>query len=83
MYNIARKDLVNTYNSEQETYLQHQINDIQSVADNKQSTIAWDIVNKISDRKSINKAKLKANSQIEKIHILKDYLSKILGSNPS
>ena len=28
MYNIARKDLVITYNSEQETFLQHQINNI-------------------------------------------------------
>ena len=48
MYNTARKYLVNTYNSEQETYIQLQIDIIQSAADNKQSAIAWDIVNKIS-----------------------------------
>ena len=35
MYNIARKDLVNIYNSEQVTYLQRQIDNIQSAADNK------------------------------------------------
>ena len=73
MYNTARKDLVNTYNSEQETYIQRQIDNIQSAADNKQSAISWDIVNKISGRKSVNKAKLNANSQADRIHIWKDY----------
>ena len=43
--------------------------------------IAWDIVNKIGFRKSVNKVKLKANSQVDRIHIWKDYFSKLLSSN--
>ena len=62
MYNKARQNLVNTYNSEQVTYLQRQIDNIQSAADNKQYAIAWDIVNKISGRKSVNKVKCKMKS---------------------
>ena len=83
MYNTARKYLANTYNSEQYTYLQRQIDNIQSAADNKQSAIACDILNKISGRKSVNKTTLKVNSHEDRIHIWKDYFSKLLGSIPS
>ena len=64
MYSIEKytKYLINTYNPEQVIYLLRQIDNMQSDSDNKQSTIAWDIVNKISDRKSVKKAKLKANT---------------------
>ena len=68
MYNTARKHLVNTYNSEQVIYLQRQIDNIQSAAYTNKSAIAWYIVNKISGRKSVNKAKLQANSQVDRIH---------------
>ena len=69
MYNTDRKYLVNKYNSEQETYLQRQIDNIQSAAEIKQ--YAWDTMHKISGRKSVNKAKLKANSQADRIDIWK------------
>ena len=64
-----------TYNVEHVTYLQRQFDNIQSAADNKQSAIAWDIVNKISGRNSVNKAKLKTNTQADRIHIWKVYFS--------
>ena len=83
MYNTDRKYLVITYNSKQVTYIQRQIDNIQSAADNKQYAIAWDIVYTINGRKSGNKEKLKANSQVYRIYIWKYYFFKLLVSNPS
>ena len=68
-FNSAIIYLVKAYkliNSEQANYLQQQIDIIRSADDNKQSVIAWNIVNTISGRNTINKAKLKANNQTER-----------------
>ena len=77
-YNNAGKDLVKAYNTEQTKYLQLQIHNVQAAADNKQSALAWNIVNSISGRKTFNRAKLKANNQTEWLNKWKDHFSTLL-----
>ena len=61
--NSARRKLQKTYIAEQSKYLQKQIEDITMAADNKKSALAWQIVNRISGRKSTNRSKIKAIDQ--------------------
>ena len=42
-FNKARKNLQDTYINEQTKYLQKQIDDIKTAADNKKSAITWQI----------------------------------------
>ena len=63
--NSARRKLQETYIAEQSKYLQKQIKDITMAADNKKSALAWQIVNRISGRKSTNRSKIKAIVQTE------------------
>ena len=55
-FNKARKNLQDTYINEQTKYLQKQIDDIKIATDNKKSLIAWQIVNKITGRKTTNRS---------------------------
>ena len=56
-----------TYINEKTKYLQKQIDDIKTAADNKNSAIAWHIVNKITGRKKTNRSKIKAKDDKERI----------------
>ena len=47
-----------------------------------QSRIAWQTVNEVSSRKSTVKAKLKAASQEEWIHLWKEHFKNLLGKSP-
>ena len=47
--------------------MQKQIDDIKIAADNKKSALAWQIVNKITDRKTTNRSKIKAKDDKERI----------------
>ena len=66
-FNKARKNLQDTYINEQTKYLQKQIDDIKTAADNKKSAIEWQIVNNITGRKTINRSKIKAKDDKERI----------------
>ena len=66
-FNKARLNLQDTYINEQTKYLQKQIDDIKTAADNKKSAIAWQIVNKITGRKTTNRSKIKAKDDKERI----------------
>ena len=50
--------------------------------EDRQSRIAWQMVNKVSRRKSTEKAKLKATSQQEQIHLWKQHFENLLGNPP-
>ena len=67
----VQSGLINAYLKEQTEYIQDQINKIRHSVEDRQSQIAWQIVNEVSKRKSIAKAKLKAASQEERIHLWK------------
>ena len=68
------------YDAEQSKYVNRKIKDIEIAAANKQSSIAWQIVNEISGRKNSNSAKLKASSNGERIKIWHNHFQELLGS---
>ena len=80
--NSARRKLQETYIAEQSKYLQKQIEDITMAADNNKSALAWQIVNRISVRKSTNRSKIKAIDQTERLQKWKNHFSSLLGENP-
>ena len=78
----SQESLVNYYDSEQNNYINRKIYKIQKAATNKKFALAWEIINEISGRKkSNNKAKLKANSDNERIKIWHKHLKELLGKN--
>ena len=79
----AQKDLKQTYQIEQETYVQSKIDLINNAAINKQAALTWQTVNEISGRKSSSQAKLKAANQNERIEKWKDHFENLLGKAPS
>ena len=72
--------LNSAYDGEQSKYVNKKIKDIEIAAANKQSSIAWKIVNEISGRKNSNSAKLKASSNGERIKLLHNHFQELLGS---
>ena len=79
----ARNKLKETYLSEQKKYIESKIQEIKDAADNKQSATAWQIVNEISGRKASNKAKLKANSDEERIQLWHNHFKELYGKPPN
>ena len=61
-----QRELTNTYQKEQNEYIQGQINKIRNSVEDKQSRIVWQIVNEVRKRRSISRANLKAASQEER-----------------
>ena len=59
----AQNELTNVYLKEQTKYIQNQVNKIRNSVEDRQSKIAWQMVNEVSRRKSTGRAKLKAASQ--------------------
>ena len=59
---LAQNELANVYLKEQTEYIQNQINKIRDSGEDRQSRIAWQMVNEVSRWKSTAKAKLKATS---------------------
>ena len=78
----AQNELHNVYPKEQTEYIQNQINKIRYSAEDRQSRIAWQTVNEVSRRKSTARAKLKAYSQEEWIHMWKEHFDNLLGKPP-
>ena len=72
--------MTSAYDAEQSKYVNRKIKDIEIAASNKQSSIAWKIVNEISGRKNSNSAKLKASSNGERIKLWHNYFQELLGS---
>ena len=70
----AQNELAKIYLREQTEYIKNQINKIRDSVEDRQSRIAWQMVNKVSRRKSTVKAKLKATSQEERIQHFENLL---------
>ena len=70
------------YQKEQTEYTQNEINKIRNSVEDRQCRITWQTVNKVSRRKSTAKAKLKATSEEERIHLWKQYFENLLGKPP-
>ena len=67
----AENELANIYLKEQTEYIQNQIDKIRDSVEHRQSCTAWQSINEVSIRKSTAKAKLKATSQQDRIHLWK------------
>jgi len=78
----AQIELTKTYKKEQTEYIQAQIDNIRQSVEDRQSRLAWKIVNEISDRKSTSRSKLKATSQKDRLQKWKDHFQKLLGKPP-
>ena len=78
----AQNELANIYLKEQTEHIQNQINNIRDSVADRQSRIARQTVNEVSTRKSTAKAKLKAISQEERIHLWKQHVKNLLGKPP-
>ena len=68
------------YIKEQTEYIQNQIDKIRDSVEDRQSTIAWQTINKVSRRKNTAKAKLKAGNQQERIKLWKQHFENLLGN---
>ena len=78
----TQNELPNTYLKEQTEYIQNQIDKIRDSVEDRQSRIAWETVNEVSRWNSTAKAKLKATSQQERIHLWKQHFENLLGNPP-
>ena len=77
----THKSLENSYDLEQNNYINIKINEIQTAATNKKSALAWKTINEVSGRKKSNKAKLKATSDKERIKLWHTHFKELLGNN--
>ena len=75
-------DLTDIYTTKQEEFVQSKINQIQQASANKQSAVAWQVINELSGRKSSNKSKIKAKNQEERLQKWKSQFEKLLGTEP-
>ena len=75
-----QNELANIHLKEQTEYIQNQIDKISDSVEDRQSRIAWQMVNKVSRRKSTVKAKLKATSQEEPMQLWKQHFENLLGN---
>ena len=78
----AQNELANIYLKEQTEYIQNQIDKIRDLVEDRQCRIAWQTINKLSRRKDTAKAKLKATSQQDRIHLWKQYFENLLENRP-
>ena len=83
LHKQAQKELVAAYITEQQKYIQSQIDKIANASENKQSSLAWQTVNEITGRKKATKAKIKAKSHDERISKWKNHFQNLLGKQPN
>ena len=81
-YRKARQELEETYNIEQHKYIQEKIETIRNADENKQSSLAWQMVNEVIGQKRSTQAKLKASSQDERLQKWKEHFQNLLGKAP-
>ena len=66
----------------QKEYIQGQINKIGKSVEDRQSRMAWQTEKEESKRKNTSRAKLKAASQEERIHVWKEHFKNLFGNSP-
>ena len=78
----AQYQLTGIYLKEQAEYIQNQIDKIGDSVEDRKSRIAWQTINEVSRRKSTAKAKLKAESQQERVKLWEQHFKSLLGNPP-
>ena len=82
-HQLAQKELELSYTNLQQKYIQEQIDEIRMTHVSKQSSQAWKIVKDISGKKRSCQAKLKADSQEERLDKWKSHFKNLLGNIPN
>ena len=70
------------YETQQASYIQTKINELNDAHVNHQSRAAWKLVNEISDRKKSKRSILKGKTQEERLTQWKDHFTNLLGQAP-
>ena len=78
----AQNELASIYLKEQTEYIQNPIDKIRESVEDRQSRIAWQMINEVNRRKNTAKAKLKATNQQERIKLWKQHFKNLLGNPP-
>ena len=79
---MAWNELASIYLKEQTEYIQNQIDKIRDSVEDRQSRIVWQMINKVSRRKSTAKAQLKTKKQQERIKLWKQHFENLVGNPP-
>ena len=79
----AQNEFANIYLKEQTEYIQNQIDKIRDSVEDRQSRIAWQMINEVNRRKSTSKGKLKATNQQERKNLWKQHFQNLLRNPPN
>ena len=78
----GQNKLANIYRKEQTEYIQNHIDKIRESVEARQSRKALQTINEVSRRKRTVKAKMRATSQQDRIHLWKQHFKNLLGNPP-
>ena len=78
----TQNELAIIYLKEQTECIQNQIDKIRDSVEDRQSRIAWKMINEVSRRKSTTEAKLKTTNRQERIKLWKQHFENLLGNSP-
>ena len=79
----AKQDLHESYEQEQEKYVNEKIHAIADAIQHQKSGLAWETVNELTGRKGTNKGRIKAKSPEERVSKWKNHFSNLLGQPPN
>ena len=77
---MRQNGFANIYQKEQTEYIQNQRDKIRDSVEDRQSRIAWQMINEGSGKMIPAKAKLKSTSQQEWVHLWKQHFENLLGN---
>ena len=79
----AKQDLQESYDREQEKYVDEKIHAITDAIQLQKPGLAWETVNEFTRRKGTNRGRIKAKSPEERVSKWKTHVSNLLGQPPS
>ena len=79
---VLQRNLEQVYKTEKAKFIQEKIDSITAAAESQKSSLAWQVINKITGRKNSTTAKLKGDSQEERVNKWKEHFRNLLGQPP-
>ena len=79
----AKQELQESYDREQEKYVNEKIHAITDAIQHQKSGLAWETVNELTRRKGTNRGRIKAKSPEDRVSKWKTHFSNLLGQPPS
>ena len=78
----AKKEIKNKFENLQAEHLEEMIKQVEIADDRRKHKLSWELINRITDRKSAKKGIIKGNSKEERILKWYDHFSNLLGNEP-